>query len=307
MNHEDLPSLALVNRFFFDVATPWIWRDLTVGFTAMTRFDYMARRLNTLLDKLEQGMKVTDLHFIIERRVPETQLNCFRTGVRKLLARSSDLKSLTLCDWHGLLDLPLMISNICPSIRLVELNIHFAISPVHWDFLLSQPTIRRLVLNCHFNLSQVPDYRSSHIPTGVLPQLEVLFAPIDVVTRLLPGRPVRYVGIWFLSSLEFNSLWQVIAESTATLTALSIGTEAPTELPALFEQLPSQTPSLRFLGIITHPHLGRQTVTFPMDGLAPLYSLEMLECMRWDLAPATPGFDFESCALCGTVLTTCAL
>jgi len=42
-----------------------------------------------LLGKLEQGMKVTDLHFIIESRVPEAELNCFTTGARELLARSA--------------------------------------------------------------------------------------------------------------------------------------------------------------------------------------------------------------------------
>jgi len=230
---------------------------------------------------------VTNLQLGFDNYLPETCRGYIRTRIGDLLTRASGLKVLTLdATGRGCAEIPPIISGICPSFSLTELAFHLPITPQLWDFAFSQPTIRRLVLNCWYRpyvqkpQTDVP----SPIPANALPQLEALLAPIEVVSSLLPGRPVRYVAVqsihlFWPSDLNLEPLWQAISESSATLTALSIQPSCSQAFVALLQELPHRTPFLRFLGISTLS--GSNLHWPPSPDLTPLRSMTLLECIRW--------------------------
>jgi len=86
----------------------------------------------------------------------------------------------------------------------------------------------------------MPGYQPPHIPTAVLPQPEALSAPIETMTRLLPGRSV---DIPYLPRSEHNPLWHVTAPSISVFSGQAV--------LALLQELRRRAPLLRFLGIRT--------------------------------------------------------
>jgi len=254
-------------------------------------FGPIQRRLHILLGRLDQGKMMTNLQLHFDANLPESYLECFRTGVNDLLTRSSCLKGLTLGGRCGYIEIPHMIGGTSPSFRLSELSLHLRVTPELWDLVFSQPTIRRLVLNHCFKPPYVhyrPPDIPSQIPTNALPQLEALLAPIEIVTALLPGRPVKYVAVQCRdtsspSALEF--LWQAVEESSAALTALSIRADSTIAFRSLLQELPRRTPSLRFLGINIAGSTRRWTPRPNAGDLGLLSSLTMLECIRWESTP----------------------
>jgi len=284
----DLQSLALVNHLFSDAAGLWIWKNVILRAIANSPFTPTQRRLDTLLGRLDQGKMVANLQLLFDANLPEAHVEYFRIQVGELLMRSNGLKGLTVLDTYGDLEFPSMIGRICPSFqfRLAELAFHLRITPELWDFVLSQPTIRRLVLDCQNDLSYTP----GHIPTDALPQLEAIVAPIDLIMRLLPGRPVKCVVAQSLhtSPSQFQLLWQAVKDSATVLTSLSVRVDSAQTFEALLQELPQRTPRLRFLGVDTGLTF-RDTNILP-SVVAPLRSLELLECIRWESKVSSPGY-----------------
>ena len=100
-------TLAFVNHLFFDAENPWVWRDVLFDSQSDLSLDDIEGRLNTLLGRLEQGMKVVGpLHYYYREARSRWGLGRLRTGICGLLARSGDLKSLILSDMLGLNPLP---------------------------------------------------------------------------------------------------------------------------------------------------------------------------------------------------------
>ena len=94
-NRRDLPSLALVNRLFFDAADLWIWRDVSLRTMPNSPFDPIQRRLHILLGRLDRGKMMTNPQLHFDANLPEAYLEYLRTGVSDLLTRSSCTKGLT--------------------------------------------------------------------------------------------------------------------------------------------------------------------------------------------------------------------
>lgn len=289
MNRRDLLSLSLVNRLFSDAADIWIWRDVSLRTIPNAPFAPIERRLNFLLGRLDQGKMLTNLQLLYDAYLPEARVEYFRNSVGELLARSRSLTGLTLGGRCGRLEIPPVIDRLSPSVHLVELTFHLRLTPELWDFVFSQPTIRRLVLNycagpphVRYKLPDMP----SHIPPNALPQLEALLAPIELVTRLLPGRPVRCVVVQsldFSAPSAFDLLWQAVELSSTALTALSIRADSAHAFNTLLEILPRRTPYLRFLGVNIAVGHDRRWIPLPTAAdLAPLRSLTVLECIRWE-------------------------
>jgi len=231
----------------------------------------MERRLIALLSRVEQGRVVTNLQLHIDDVWQGPETDRFKIRFGELLTRSSGLKSLTLVDVHGtLFDWP---NGIFPF-HLVELHIHFSITPEHWDLIFAQPTIRRLGLNLPMRDYMASPYFPTNIPTNALPQLEALSAHLDIVEKLLPGRPVKYVATTLHYPSGFERLGRLVKKSTAPLTALSVGLHHEPE--AWLRMLLYRTPSLRFLEIYNLPCY--LIDLHPVIDSAPLRSLEMLEC-----------------------------
>ena len=186
---------------------------------------------------------VANLRLLSDSRIPEEHLEYLRTSVGDLLTRASNLNGLTLGDSDGSLNIPRIIGGVRPSFHLVELVFHFRITRELWDFIFSQPTIQRLVLNCCLAHSSVTYRRSnipSHIPTDALPRLEALSAPVELLMILLPGRPVRYVAVQpsIFSPFTSISLWEAVQESSAALIALSIDVGSAPPSGHYFENFP---------------------------------------------------------------------
>ena len=287
MHRHDLQSLALVNRVFFDAADLWIWRDVALRIMANCPFTPMQRRLNALLRRSDQGKMLRNLQLLFDANLPDPYIEYFRTGVGELLVRPNSLKGLTLMDTYGDLEFPLLIDRIQSSIqfRLVELTFHLGVTSELWDFVLSQRRIQRLVLNWHCGHSYAP----SRISSDALPQLQAILAPIALVIKLLPGRPVKCVAAQSpdISPSQFRSLWRAIGKSTAVLTALSVRVDSARAFQTLLRELPHQASSLRFLGIDTGASFLGQWI---QPSTAPLRSLESLECIRWESKVPSPGY-----------------
>ena len=235
------------------------------------------RRLHILLGRLNRGNMMTNPQLHFDGNLPDAYREFSRTDVSDLLTRSSSLRGFTSggrCGYVEIHDWP----------NLSELSLHLRVTPELWDLVFSQLTIRRLVLNhcfkppyVHYRQPDIP----SQIPTNALPQLEGFLAPIELVTVLLPGRPVKYVAAQCRdtsspSALEF--LWQAIEESSAALNVHVVPMRADSTLAfrSLIQEPPDRTPSLRFDVAGSSP---RWTPRSNAGDLGSLSSLTMLECI----------------------------
>ncbi|KAF8321745.1 hypothetical protein DL93DRAFT_2072616, partial [Clavulina sp. PMI_390] len=182
--------------------------------------------------------------------------------------------------------------------QLVELYCKLAPTQGLCDFLVSQPTIRRLSLVPITNT--VYHALIENLPPDALPNLEAALGDIRSLRVLRTGRAVRYIAVVpAVRSEHLEELWNTVSLplSHCPLEALSVTLDRPDAFMSFFPHLPIHAPALRFLGIaIVSEYATFWTVPGPTDGdISPLRSLTKLETIRWEFCPVdSSGINFDS-------------
>lgn len=153
-------------------------------------------KLNTLLKRSSGGKQISRLRLHINADVPDIYLTDFKLRLILLLREVDHLTILSVRDASENMDVAsFLTSNVNHQhrFRLTELTYHIGTTPEFWDFLRSQPDIRRLVLSHPQNFGWSKDMEL--LPSETLPKLSVVSAPLAFLRGLIPGRPVLSVSM----------------------------------------------------------------------------------------------------------------
>ncbi|KAF8321756.1 hypothetical protein DL93DRAFT_2209975 [Clavulina sp. PMI_390] len=290
-SRRDLETLSVVNRQFFTITCGIIWANVELAVEPMESARANNEKLNVLLRRASQGIGLKRLAIRLQAELPEgPHLTGFRTRLQLLAQEAFQVQFLTLVDTSKSMNLNgLVVADFAHHrFRLVELYCKLAPTPKLHDFIISQPTIRRLSL---VPITATLDHAlGEDLPADALPDLEAALGDIQSLQILRKGRAVRYISVVpAVQSEQLPELWNTLSvpSSQCPLESLSIIIDRSDTFRAFLFRLHTYVPTLRFLDITI---LCEYTVLWREPGPAendtiPLRNLTKLETIRWDFLP----------------------
>ncbi|KAF8316632.1 hypothetical protein DL93DRAFT_2166088 [Clavulina sp. PMI_390] len=298
-SRRDLKTLSLVNRHFFDITCGLIWDSVELAVDPQQSIKANNGKLNILLRRATQRKGLSMLAIRLQADVPEGRhRTVLRTHIQLLAREASQLRSLTLIDTSQSMDLDgiVMADFAQHHFQLVELRCKLVSSPSLRDFLISQPTIRRLsLIPASYNHDPV---LAEGLPFDALPNLEAALGDLMTLQILRGGRSIRYIAV--VPSLQpelLPELWNTLSttSSRCSLEALSVVIGRGDVFREFFFHIHTYAPALRFLGLITTNQISTLwgALTPTKDDAIPLRHLVHLETIRWGHHPTVPGDVFH--------------
>ena len=237
-----------MDRIFLQITSVWLWRDATIEIARNMPFALTDAKLNRLLKRSSEGKHISRLRLHYHADIPDVYIADFKLRLDRLLRDVHQLKILSVRDASKNMVLAsFLTSNIehHHHFRLTELTYHITTTAEFWDFIRSQPEIRRLVLSHPQNFGWSKEMEP--LPSETLPNLHVVMAPLAFLCGLIPGRPVSGVSMALnegLAVADVHLLWQALTKSSVRLTSLTVILSSTDSFRALFAGLPEYAPAV---------------------------------------------------------------